>query len=231
MNSPYKGKFKVTQEYKGSTHDGLDLVGLSDKTIYSTVDGTVERAGWENSSNKKQGFGQYVRIKQDDSTDRYYFGHMSKINVKVGQVVKQGDILGVEGSTGYSTGSHCHYCVRTDASKAKIKDISVISGIPNKLGTYEALKKKTISELAQEVLKGLWGDGEDRKKRLKAAGYDYKAVQAEVNKLTTTYYLVKKSWKNVTVYRTKHITQARIYAQARKLVVYDEQGKTIYNYR
>ena len=54
MKGPYKGKFKVTQEFKGSAHDGLDLVGLTDKKIYSTVNGTVERAGWENSQNKKQ---------------------------------------------------------------------------------------------------------------------------------------------------------------------------------
>ena len=54
MNSPYKGKFKVTQQYKGQAHDGLDLVGLTNKNIYSTVDGIVERAYWENASNKKQ---------------------------------------------------------------------------------------------------------------------------------------------------------------------------------
>lgn len=137
MNSPFKGKFKVTQEYKGSSHDGLDIVGIDSKNIYSTIDGTVEVAGWENPSNKKQGFGLYVRIKQNNTEDRYYFGHMSKINVRIGQVVKAGDLLGVEGSTGYSTGSHCHYCVRTNASKKGIKDISVISGIPNKIGTYE----------------------------------------------------------------------------------------------
>lgn len=186
MNSPYKGKFKVTQEYKGFAHDGLDLVGITDKNIYSTVDGVVERAGWENGSAKTQGFGLYVRIKQSGSNDRYYFGHLSKVNVKVGQTVKKGDVLGVEGNTGYSTGSHCHYCIRGNASKLQVKDVSEISGIPNKIGTYKAEEK---------------------------------------------YYIVKKSWKNVTVYRTKYITQARLYAQARKLVVYDEQGKTIYSYR
>ena len=46
MNSPYKGKFRVSQEFKGSAHDGLDLVGVSSKNIYSTIDGVVEFAGW-----------------------------------------------------------------------------------------------------------------------------------------------------------------------------------------
>lgn len=43
--------------------------------------------------------------------------------------------------------------------------------------------KKSNAEIAKEVMAGLWGNGDDRKKRLKAAGYDYSAIQAEVNKL------------------------------------------------
>lgn len=136
MNSPYKGKFRVSQEYKGYTHDGLDLVGVDSKNIYSTVDGTVEYAGWESSLNHKKGFGKYVRIKKSNSSDRYYFGHLSAIKVKKGQAVKAGTLIGIEGNTGYSFGSHCHYCIRGDASKAKIRDVNAISGIPNKIGTY-----------------------------------------------------------------------------------------------
>jgi len=146
MLSPYKGEFRVSQQYKGAVHDGLDLVGIDSKTIYSTVDGVVEFAGWESALNHKKGFGKYVRVKQSDSQDRYYFGHLSKISVKKKQNVSSGDILGVEGSTGYSTGSHCHYCIREDASKQKIKDVSVISGIPNKIGVYTFDEKKASAE-------------------------------------------------------------------------------------
>lgn len=145
MKSPYKGKFIVTQQYKGSTHDGLDMVGVDSKNIYSTIDGKVEYAGWESALNHNKGFGKYVRIKKNDSNDRYYFGHLSSIKVKKGQAVKAGDILGVEGNTGYSFGSHCHYCIRGDASKSKIRDVSHISGIPNKIGTYKPEDEKKIS--------------------------------------------------------------------------------------
>ncbi|MBR4072983.1 MAG: M23 family metallopeptidase [Clostridia bacterium] len=137
MLAPYKGKFKVTQEFK-NTHDGLDLVGLDSKTVYSTVEGVVEKAGWENALNHKQGFGLYVRIKQNNSVDRYYFGHLSQLKCKKGDKVKVGTPLGVEGNTGYSFGSHCHYCVRGNGSKAEVRDINKISGIPNKRGTYIA---------------------------------------------------------------------------------------------
>ncbi len=136
MNSPYKSKFRVSQIFKGSAHDGLDLVGVDSKEIHSTVNGVVERAGWENAANKKQGFGQYVRIKQDGSEDRYYFGHLSSVKVSVGQTVRIGDVIGIEGSTGKSTGSHCHYCIRGNCSTSQIRDVCAISGIPNKVGTY-----------------------------------------------------------------------------------------------
>lgn len=190
MNSPFNGKFRVSQQFKGSAHDGLDLVGIDSKEIHSTVNGTVERAGWENPADKKQGFGLYVRIKQEGSVDRYYYGHLSEVKVKVGDTVKIGDVIGIEGSTGKSTGSHCHYCVRGNASHSQVRDVCAISGIPNKLGTYDdgylaklQAQKKTVSQLAQEVLDGKWGNGQERKEKLTAAGYDYDAVQKEVNKL------------------------------------------------
>ena len=111
MNSPYMGNFKVTQEYKGATHDGLDLVGQDSKNIHSTVNGVVEYAGWENSANHSQGFGQYVKIVDNATGYGFYFGHLSTIKVKVGDRVKITDVIGVEGSTGNSTGSHLHYQV------------------------------------------------------------------------------------------------------------------------
>ncbi|MDE6036622.1 MAG: M23 family metallopeptidase [Ruminococcus sp.] len=136
MNSPYMGKFQVTQEFRGQAHDGLDLVGLDSKEIHSTVNGTVHYAGWENSANHSQGFGQYVCIRSTGG-NYYYFGHLSEIRVKVGDTVKITDVLGVEGNTGYSTGSHCHYCARPQFSSGNAFNISEISGIPNTLGVYD----------------------------------------------------------------------------------------------
>ena len=53
----------------------------------------------------------------------------------------------------------------------------------NTVAPVNAPTKKSVSELAQEVLQGKWGNGADRKKKLTEAGYDYNLVQAEVNKL------------------------------------------------
>lgn len=190
MNSPYNGKFRVSQVFKGATHDGLDLVGVDSKLVHSTVNGVVEKAGWENPANHRQGFGLYVRIKQSGSVDKYYFGHLSQVKVQAGQAVRIGDVIGIEGSTGKSTGPHCHYCVRGNGSRDQIRDINTISGIPNRLGIYDdgatnKVKpvKKSVTEIAKEVIAGKWGNGTDRKNRLTKAGYNYNEVQTEVKRL------------------------------------------------
>ena len=136
MNSPYYKRFEVTQEYKGALHDGLDLVGIDSKEIHSTVNGYVFYAGWENPNNHLQGFGLYVCIKGNDG-NFYYFGHMSELKCSTGDTVKITDVIGIEGSTGNSTGSHCHYCIRPNFARGNAYNVSVISGIPNKLGTYD----------------------------------------------------------------------------------------------
>lgn len=135
MNSPYMQNFKVTQIYKGDEHDGLDLVGLDSKEIHATVNGVVEYADWENADNHSQGFGQYVKIVDDETGYGYYYGHLSEIKVRVGQRVRVTDVIGIEGSTGYSTGSHCHYCIRKNGKGTHI-DVSEVSGIPNQEGIY-----------------------------------------------------------------------------------------------
>lgn len=133
MNSPYMGKFRITQAFKGASHDGLDLVGIDSKEIHATVNGTVQYAGWENPNNHSQGFGQYVCIKGIDG-HFYYYGHLSVIKVGTGKSVKITDVIGIEGSTGYSTGSHCHYCVRPKYQAGCYLDVCAISGIPNNEG-------------------------------------------------------------------------------------------------
>jgi len=138
MKIPYIGKFRISQTYKGDDHDGLDLVGVDSKRIYSTVSGTVSRAGWENPNNHRQGFGRYVRIDcvVNGVKSCAYFGHLSRIAVQVGDVVKVGDPIGTEGSTGRSTGSHCHYCIRIGGVKGQHIDLPKFAGVDNKVGSY-----------------------------------------------------------------------------------------------
>ena len=137
MNSPYMGRFYVSQGFRPKTnpqHDALDLVGQDSKKIHSTVNGTVRYAGWENPSNHNQGFGMYVCVHGDDGL-YYYFGHLSQLKVSTGDSVHITDVIGIEGSTGRSTGSHCHYEIRKGFYKgAEVINICTKSGIPNDTG-------------------------------------------------------------------------------------------------
>ena len=151
MNSPYCGKFRISQTFKGAAHDGLDLVGIDSKEIHATANGKVVFAGWENAKNEKQGFGKYVVILANGKY--YHYGHLSEIKCKYGDQVKMTQVIGIEGSTGNSTGSHCHYCVRTSMNPGTFLDINSISGIPNVQGGIyddgwrpgqQAAAKKTV---------------------------------------------------------------------------------------
>lgn len=154
--SPYKGKFRVSQEFKGTAHQGLDLVGVDSKEIYATVDGVVQVSG----NNDPNGFGIYVRILGDDG-NLYYYGHMSSTVVKVGDRVKCGEKISTEGSSGKSTGSHCHYEVRKTLNKSSYLDVCEISGIPNRIGTYTdnsyKVEKATVqSKKTLTINAGTW---------------------------------------------------------------------------
>lgn len=157
MNSPYMGKFQVTQQFRPTSnpsHDGIDLVGIDSKEIHSTVTGTVVHAGWENPNNHLQGFGQYVCICFEINSDKWYayYGHLSEIKVKVGQNVKITDVIGIEGTTGHSTGNHCHYEIRNGFYKgAVVMDINEFSGIPNKLnGVYDDGYRPELNEVVSD---------------------------------------------------------------------------------
>lgn len=88
-------------------HPGQDITAPPGTPVVAPADGTVVQAGWQN------GYGQEVVIDHGHGlTTRY--GHLSKIEVAVGQDVRRGEELGQVGSTGRSTGPHLHYEVRID---------------------------------------------------------------------------------------------------------------------
>lgn len=152
MNSPFMGDFRVTQEFKGAAHDGLDLVGLESPEVHSTIDGEVVFADWENPDNHKQGFGQYVVIKSADGL-LYHYAHLSEFRCKVGDKVRCTDVIGIMGTTGYSTGPHLHYAIRKTMSAGSYVDVCNISGIPNMLGVFnDGYKPKAAAASAAKVI-------------------------------------------------------------------------------
>lgn len=152
LRLPYRsGTVRVSSAYGVRTlngvqemHKGVDLVG-SDKTIVAPCDGWIGWAGFAND--KAQGghtheWGNYIRLETSDGY-KIYMCHMDSISVKAYTHVKTGDVLGREGSTGKSTGSHCHFEVRRDG---KSFDPTPLFGIANRVGSYPVIGSVTKTD-------------------------------------------------------------------------------------
>jgi murein DD-endopeptidase MepM/ murein hydrolase activator NlpD len=102
--SPIQGT--LTQHFGGpEPHPGIDIAAPYGTSIFAAHRGTVVYAGWES------GYGNFVMIQHENGVVTAY-GHQAKILVSVGQKVETGQIIGLEGSTGRSTGPHLHFEVR-----------------------------------------------------------------------------------------------------------------------
>lgn len=91
-------------------HSGIDLSGKFGDPIVATADGRIV---YTSNSHPEYGYLVIIQHKYEFST---YYGHMSKINVYMGQNVKRGDVIGEMGNTGKSTGVHLHYEIRTSGT-------------------------------------------------------------------------------------------------------------------
>lgn len=109
-NYGYRGD-PISGVYK--FHGGTDTCcwsGTYGKAVRASASGTVIIATWHNS------YGYYVGVDHGNGIVTIY-AHNSQLNVSVGQSVNQGDIVAYAGSTGYSTGAHCHFEVRVNGTK------------------------------------------------------------------------------------------------------------------
>ena len=157
-NIPLTGEFKVTCEYgrKGDWiagyHTGVDMTG--DEKIYGTCNGKLVRKGFDKY------YGNYIVIKNLEDGRFHWLCHLSKINLKVGDLVNRQTVVGIMGNTGNTTGKHLHFEIRK-ASDKYADDINpaVYMGIPNKVGNYNSqnyqIKEKNKPE---QVLKTLAQD-------------------------------------------------------------------------
>lgn len=155
MTSPFfGGEFRLTSKYgyrnlngQSQFHSGIDLVGISSKQICAVASGIVVVSQIvSDKSNRTWEWGNYIAVAGDDGNIVYYC-HMADRIAKVGERVSVGDIIGVEGNTGYSFGSHLHLEVRKDNVAINAADYI---GIPNEVGIYKVEEKDIESRV--EVL-------------------------------------------------------------------------------
>lgn len=83
-------------------HNGVDYAAPTGTPVRTVGNGTVDFAGWQN------GFGKVVFVRHDARRTTVY-AHLSRINVRRGQRIEQGDLIGAVGATGWATGPHLHF--------------------------------------------------------------------------------------------------------------------------
>lgn len=187
------------------------------------------------------------KVKYADGTEDYMviltLHDNSVSDLKVGDIVKQGEVYYQEGTKGNATGNHIHLTISKGKfsgngwhenehevwvannqydvhkalfldSKTKVLDDGGYNWV--KTDTYEVEEtrqdKKTVDEVAQEVIEGKWGNNPERKQKLEEAGYNYEEIQTKVNELmakdnrdTKTKYLnLKPNVSSWTVYKTNN---------------------------
>ncbi len=113
-------------------HKGIDFAAPTGTPIPASGSGKVVSRGW------KGGYGHYIKIRHNGTYSTAY-GHLSryKSDVKVGSIVKQGQIIGYVGNTGMSTGPHLHYEI--------IKDGVHVNPFTVKLPSIKSLSKKEMT--------------------------------------------------------------------------------------
>ena len=122
VSSPF-GKMR-TIDGISRRHNGIDFACPEGTRIKACADGWVFRSGWENEDDHEQGYG--LRVWQvaviGGITFYIWYGHMNDLGVEQGDTIKQGQILGLSGNTGRSTGPHLHFGAREE-NTAKFYDM------------------------------------------------------------------------------------------------------------
>ena len=147
----------VTSSYKDASgrptpgeHGGIDIAAAENTPVPTPVNGVVEDAGSDS------GYGNYVQVK-DKNGNFHLFGHLNEQKVNTGDNVNKGTIIGLEGSTGHSTGPHVHYQIDPPSNVAAVK-----SGPHLDPATYSisGLGKFGLGSMKAKYGGAKWGMGE-----------------------------------------------------------------------
>lgn len=120
-------------------HNGVDYAAATGTPIIAVADGIVSRQGWQTA------YGNRIELKHGDRYGTQY-SHMSAYvtGLSVGDAVKQGEVVGYVGSTGYSTGPHVHYSVTDRGNYVNPEKIDVPDGEP----VQDGLKEQYLQEVS-----------------------------------------------------------------------------------
>ena len=171
---PFKGR--VTSKYgprRRGIHQGTDIDLETGDPIYATFDGRVRHTTYV-----ARGYGHLIIIRHDNGLETFY-AHLSEVNVKPGDWVTAGQVIGKGGNTGRSTGSHLHYEMRYKGHSFDPERL--INFTTGDLRRERFLLKRTYfspySRFTQDFDEVIQSDEEDKKIAAEAAAIKYHIVK------------------------------------------------------
>ena len=171
---PFKGR--VTSKYgprRRGIHQGTDIDLETGDPIYATFDGRVRHTTYV-----ARGYGHLIIIRHDNCLETFY-AHLSEVNVKPGDWVTAGQVIGKGGNTGRSTGSHLHYEMRYKGHSFDPERL--INFTTGDLRRETFLLKRTYfspySRFTQDFDEEVQSDEEDKKIAAEAAAIKYHIVK------------------------------------------------------
>ena len=175
-----KRQCEVTNNFSNS-HQAIDVVGagytLDNVVAHSSGKVIFQQDGFGNAkgSTGNASYGYCIKIDHGNGYATLY-AHLQKgLKVKNGHNVTEGQVLGYMSDSGNAYGAHLHFevwkdGVRINPTEYLDKDLYVAN-------------KKSLDEIANDVIEGKYGNYPERKSRLEAEGYNYSEVQTRVNEL------------------------------------------------
>ena len=106
--------YRNCSRWYGGSHKGVDICAAAGTPIYASAGGTVTKSGY-NRAGAGTGYGNSIIINHGNGYTTVY-AHCLSLVVRAGQSVKQGQLIGYVGSTGRSSGNHCHFEIRRNGS-------------------------------------------------------------------------------------------------------------------
>lgn len=125
-------------------HNGIDYGAPTGTPVRSVGDGVVETAGWQN------GFGNLVQVRHAGGRSTVY-AHLSKIDVKKGQRIEQGQRVGAVGMTGWATGPHLHFEFRVNGKQVDPRVIAKASEAVTLPGYARAQFQQTVASVKTQL--------------------------------------------------------------------------------
>ncbi|MBW4597839.1 MAG: M23 family metallopeptidase [Brasilonema angustatum HA4187-MV1] len=141
----------ISQGFRKYQHEGIDIAGATGTPIVAAASGTVLKAGWN-----EWGLGNVVVLEHPDGSITVY-GHNSRLLVKQGQQVNQGQVISEMGSTGNSTAPHLHFEVRKNHRLAVDPLTALPSLIAGKIPQRQMTSHTTVAFQANHEISQVSG--------------------------------------------------------------------------